>query len=102
MSALIPCTRHDRPGADDPLLREILADASHRAGRDLGGELVALYDYAGQLLASWRDAAARAASSNALGAAWRSRMGDASLLHLVPSEEDYDYQEDVVDNGADT
>lgn len=101
MSALPPCTRHDRPGAEDADLRDVLGEASRRAGRDCGPLLRALSNYDGRLLATWRDAAARQISRQALGDAWKDRTGDGTVLHLVPSDEEYDYQEDVVDNGAD-
>jgi hypothetical protein len=83
-------------------LRAVLADAGKRAGRDLRPLLRSLYNYDGQLLATWQDADAREAGSSALSAAWQERMGESWILHLVPSDEDYDYQEDVVDNGADS
>ena len=54
-----------------------------------------------QVRAWWRDADARVTGADALTAAWQERMGETRILHLVPTEEDYDYQEDVVDNGAD-
>jgi hypothetical protein len=96
-----PCIRHDRVGTDNPLLREILADAGTRTAADLNPFVRALYDYDGHLLATWRNTDARERYAGALTAAWRARMGGSSILHLVPSDDDYDYQEDVVDNGAD-
>jgi predicted restriction endonuclease len=96
-----PCIRHDRAGVDDPRLRDVLADASARAGRDLSLVLRSLYDYDDNLLASWRDHAARLAFSGTLTAAWRDRVEEGRILHLILSNDGYDYQEDVVDNGAD-
>lgn len=101
MSSSVPCTRHDQAGTDDPILRAVLAEASRRAGRNLDPLIRALYNYDGQLLATWRDPAAREVGAEALTGAWQERMGETRILHLVPTEEDYDYQEDVVDNGAD-
>jgi hypothetical protein len=59
-----------------------------------------LYDYDGHLLVTWRDDAGREKFSAAMTAAWRDRVGDGRILHLIPSEDAYDYQEDVVDNGS--
>lgn len=93
------CTRHDRPGTDDPELLVVLADAETQAGRELNGLLKVLYNHDGQLLATWQDEAVRAAFAVALTAAWRNAMGDdAGILNLVPTDEGYDYQEDVIDN----
>jgi len=96
-----PCTRHDRAGIDDPMLRDVLADASTRAGRNLSGLLRALYNHDGQLLATWRDAAARDRFAASLTASWQARTGNGRILNLAPSDEGYDYQEDVVDSDAD-
>jgi hypothetical protein len=96
------CTRHDRPGTDDPELSAILDNAEGRAGRELDGLLKVLYDHDGQLLATWRDEAGRASFGPALTAAWHEAMGsDAGILNLVPTDEGYDYQEDVMDNPID-
>jgi hypothetical protein len=96
-----PCTRHDRAGIGDPRLRAVLADANTRAGRDLSPVLRSLYDYDDHLLVTWRDRAARLAFSAMLTDAWHERVADGRILHLIPSDDGYDYQEDVVDNGMD-
>lgn len=101
MASATPCTRHDRAGSDDPHLRDVLATASARAGRDLSPLLGSLYDYDGSLLATWRDAAARESFAEMLTAAWQASGADGRILNLVACDEDYDFQEDVVDNGAD-
>ena len=101
MRMTTPCTRHDRAGIDDPLLRDVLANASARAGRDLSPSLCSLYDYDGSLLATWQDAAARETFSETLTAAWQGSVEDGRILHLVSCDDSYDFQEDVVDNGAD-
>lgn len=95
-----PCTRHDRAGTDDPRLRAVLADASARAGQDLSPVLRSLYDHDEQLLVTWRDCMARMAFSTMLTTAWRDHSEGGQILHLIPSDDGYDYQEDVVDNGA--
>jgi hypothetical protein len=92
------CTRHNRAGTDDPELRILFADAEARAGRDLGGFLLVLNSHEGQLLATWRDEAVRAAYAPALSAAWRDASGDAAILNLVTTDDVYDYQEDVMEN----
>jgi hypothetical protein len=101
MLAQIPCTRHDRTGTADPLPGSVLAQASKHAERDIAPLLRSLYAYDGELVATWRDFASREAGLPALSAAWQACMGDTRMLHLVPHDEDYDYQEDVVDNGTD-
>jgi len=94
----LPCVRHDQPGTDNPRLRAILADASQRAGRDLGDELASLYDYNDYLLATWRTHEARRLWSPALTAAWAAGLGDGSpILHLLSSQEDADLANDAID-----
>ncbi len=97
----VPCTRYDRSGTDDPVLREVLRDAGVRAGRDLSPYLRALYTHNDELIATWRARPDRATWSEMLSAAWRDKVGESRILHLIPTDDDYDFQEDVVDNGAD-
>ena len=95
------CTRHDRPGTEDPELLAILGDAETRAGRELGGLLAVMYNHDGQLLATWRNTEARDLFAPALTAAWQDAMDGAGILNLVPTDEQYDYQEDVMENPVD-
>ena len=98
MSQAVPCVRYDTPGADDPELRAVLADATRRAGWPIDPLLRGLYYHDKQLLVTWRDASARDLGANALGAVWRARSAGSQILHLLPLDEDYDYQEDVADD----
>ncbi|MCT2401217.1 hypothetical protein [Novosphingobium mangrovi (ex Huang et al. 2023)] len=97
-AAPIPCTRHDRVGTDDPLLRRVLAGAGTRHGCELTPLLLALYMHEGQLLATWKCRKDLKSGSAALDAAWHAEEGEGTILHLVPSDAEYDYQEEVMEN----
>ena len=96
----IPCIKYDQPGTADKRLRTALSNASALAEADLGEHLHALYDYNGQLWATWRSDGPRRDHAVALTRAWCELAGDARVVHLVSVDEQYDYQEDVLDNVA--
>ena len=96
----IPCIKHDTPGVADKRLRTALGNAAKLAGHDLGQHLHALYDYQNQLWATWRADEPRKTYAGALTSAWRELAGDARVVHLVSVDDEYDYQEDVLDNVA--
>ena len=99
MSGPIPLVRHGEPSTADPRLAEALAIAQ-AAEVDAARGLVSLLDYDGQLWATWRNAAARSAGAGGLTRAWAQAGGERGALHLVPSEEDYDYQEDCMNDAS--
>lgn len=98
MSRQVPCTRHDQAGTADPLLREVLADASTRTRGDLSVLLLSLYMHEGELLATWKNDEGRKAGAPSLTEAWHAKVGPRRILNLVPTDFDYDYQEEVMDN----
>lgn len=96
----VPCIKHDQAGISDKRLRVALADANTLAGVDLGEHLHALYDFHDQLWATWRSDDPRKRHAAALTRAWRALAGEARVVHLVSVDDQYDYQEDVLDNVA--
>jgi hypothetical protein len=99
MTGSIPMVRHGVASTTDARLAETLSIAQG-LGVDPARGLVSLLDYDGQLWATWRDTAARAAGAGGLTRAWAEAGGERGALHLVPSEEDYDYQEDCMNDGS--
>jgi hypothetical protein len=96
----VPCTRYDAPGDDDARLLSALALASRDGAHDLSTELLSLYDYKGVLLATWKDEQVRGAYQEELSRAWETVGGSGRTMHLLSVDEQYDYQEDVLDNVA--
>jgi hypothetical protein len=60
--------------------------------------LRSLHYFNGQLWATWKDDATRARFSRSLDAAWTDLAESGSTLHLVPSDEAYDFQENIMNN----
>ncbi len=99
MSRPIPLVRHGHASTQDPRLVETLAIA-YAAGLGADDRLISLLDYEDQLWATWRDRDARAAGAGFLTRAWTQAGGIRGALHLVPSEDDYDYQEDCMNDAS--
>ena len=97
MIAAIPCISHGKPGADDERLLEALALA-RKLDEDVASGLASLVDFDGRLLATWHSEAARSNHAAALTKAWSQITGSDGALHLVPTDEDYDYQEDCMND----
>lgn len=95
----IPMVRHGHASTVDPRLAETLAIA-RTLGFDPASGLMSLLDYDGQLWATWRNAAARDAGAGDLSRAWEQAGGERGALHLVPTGEDYDYQEDCMNDAS--
>lgn len=93
-----PCIKFDQPGAADDRLRQALRAASELAKTDLGDHLDSLYDYDGQLWATWRSSTPRENHAGALTRAWVDLAGASRVVHLLSLDDQYDYQEDVLDN----
>jgi hypothetical protein len=89
----VPCIRHGVAGTIDPLLIEILNEFGTLHPAHLHA-VRSLYLYEGdQVWATWRSQKAvqdhSATLSNICG------LNHLTVVHLVPIEEEYDYQEDV-------
>lgn len=95
-----PCIRHGHAPTRDARLIDTLDRAATLGLTQAGEKLSALLDYDGQLWATWRDDAARAAGSDAMTQAWVQAGGERGTLHLVKSGEDYDYQEDCMNDAS--
>lgn len=93
MSTVVPCIRSDEIGTANALLREILAEASQAAGRDLGENILTLCDHNTFLLATWADEGAREAGAKYVTKAWTKRTDDAPYLHFVPCWEYLEYED---------
>jgi hypothetical protein len=96
VTVLIPCIRHGSASTSDPRLIKAL-DSIREAGLP---DILSLLDYDGQLWATWRTAAARDAGSALLSQAWKDVGGERGALHLVRSDDDYDYQEDCMNDAS--
>lgn len=68
------------------------------SGGDLQTHLESLLDYDGCLWATWREPRARDDFSSVLTRAWVHVGGERGALHLVAVNDQYDYQEDVINN----
>jgi hypothetical protein len=100
MQAAIPCIRHGEPGVRDPRLLELLSEAQHQTAVDLSLHLRALTYFNGQLWCTWTDETARSKFARALDKVWAGLGESGSTMHLVPSDEPYDYQEEVMNNAG--
>lgn len=96
-NASIPCIKHGTSGIADARLRDTL-ELSCRNGPKLLQELSSLVDFEGQLWATWHDEAGRGRHSGALTEAWAKISGHANVMHLVPTDENFDYQEDCMND----
>jgi hypothetical protein len=98
--AAIPCIRHGEPGVRDARLLELLSEAQNRVPVDLSLHLRALTCFNGQLWCTWKDAAARSKLARVIDKVWKGLGESGSTMHLVPSDEPYDYQEEVMNNAG--
>lgn len=98
---LIPCTRHGANGVRDERLIELLSLTQKHMGFSPVPHLRSLHYFNGQLWATWKDEAAREKFARTVDAAWLELPESGPTLHLVPSDEAYDFQENVMNN-ADT
>ena len=99
---LPPCIRHGTSGIEDPRIRQALAEARDRSGIALENHLVSLVDYDGQLWATWRNARLGQRYGAALTDAWSQAGGERGALHLVCIDDDFDYQDDCMNEAAET
>lgn len=99
MSDSPPCIRHGVKGVADPRLLHML-DIVRREDPAIAGKLISLLDHDGRLWATWRDDKARRAGSTLLTRAWAETGGEDGALHLIRSDDDYDYQEDCMNDAS--
>jgi hypothetical protein len=92
----IPCIRHGHASTCDARLVEVLAIVRGAGLLDIES----LLDYDGQLWATWRTLAGRDAGSTALSKAWDDVGGERGCLHLLRSDDDYDYQDDCMNDAS--
>jgi hypothetical protein len=97
----IPCTRHGEAGVRDARLVELLTAAQKQVDSSLAPYLRSLHYFNGQLWATWKDDASRSKFARTIDLAWRALPETGPTVHLIPSDESYDYQENVMNN-ADT
>jgi predicted restriction endonuclease len=97
MKASIPCIKHGVSGTADVRLHKTLELSGVNRAKLLQ-ELSSLVDFDGQLWATWRDEAGRRCYSEAITKAWAKISGAANVKHLIPSDENFDYQEDCMND----
>ena len=101
--SLPPCIRHGDRNVADPRIIAALDQAMASGPPGLADQIRSLVDYDGQLWVTWRDVEARRSGAQALASAWGRLGGERGALHLVRSDEDFDYQEDCMNDAqADT
>jgi hypothetical protein len=94
----VPCTRHGEAGVEDPRLVELLNAAQLRIDANLAAHLRSLNAFNGQLWVTWKDDASRATFARIIDQSWRALDETGPTIHLIPLDESYDYQEDVMNN----
>lgn len=97
---LPPCTRHGVRGTADPRIMAVLEASSRVAGESLAGRIESMIDFDDQLWTTWRSPEDRAAAARHVDHAWTECGGKRGTLHLVRSDDDYDYQEDCMNEAA--
>jgi hypothetical protein len=94
----IPCTRHGEVGVRDTRLVELLTAAQKHVDSCLASNLSSLHYFNGQLWATWKDDASRAQFARTIDRTWQALPENGPTVHLIPSDESYDFQEDVMNN----
>jgi hypothetical protein len=92
----IPCIRHGSASISDPRLIKALKIAQDAGLRDIES----LLDYDGQLWATWRTPSGRDAGSALLSHAWEKLGGERGALHLLRSDDAYDYQDQCMNDAS--
>jgi len=96
----IPCIRHGHASTCDARLQSVLAKAQAGGQTDIVALLEALTDYDGQLWATWRTPKGRDTASAILSQAWDDLGGERGALHLVRTDDGYDYQSDCMNEAS--
>jgi hypothetical protein len=100
VTVTIPCIRHGHASTWDPRLVKALAIVRRSGPSNIESMLESLLDYDGQLWATWRTIAGRDAGSAAFSQAWEDVGGERGALHLLRSDDDYDYQDDCMNDAS--
>jgi hypothetical protein len=95
-----PCIRHGIRGTADARVMAALEESSRAAGERLNGRIESMVDFDDQLWTTWRSPDDRTAFSALVDHAWAEGSGSRGTLHLIRSDEDYDYQEDCMNAAA--
>jgi hypothetical protein len=95
----VPCTRHGEAGVRDERLVELLTAAQRCVDANLASHLSSLHYFNGQLWVTWKDDASRSTFARTIDQTWRALSETGPTVHLIPSDESYDYQENVMNNG---
>jgi hypothetical protein len=94
----IPCTRHGEATIRDERLIELFQAAQRRVATNLAAHVRSLHDFNGQLWVTWKDGASRTGFAQFIDQSWRALGETGPILHLIPVDDAYDYQEDVINN----
>ena len=95
-----PCIKHGIRGTTDERVTAALEASSHAAGEQLTGRIESMIDFDDQLWTTWRSDNDRTAFAAMVDSAWADCGGGRGTLHLVRSNEDYDYQEDCMNEAT--
>lgn len=95
-----PCIKHGIRGTADERVTAALEASSHAAGERLAGRIGSMVDFDDQLWTTWRSDNDRTAFAAMVDRAWAECGGGRGTLHLIRSNEDYDYQEDCMNEAA--
>jgi hypothetical protein len=94
----IPCTRHGECGTRDEGLIELFRAAQHAAAANLAPHVRSLHVFNGQLWVTWKNGRSRSQFAAVFDQNWRTLGESGATIHLIPVDDDYDYQEDVINN----
>jgi hypothetical protein len=94
----VPCTRHGEAGVCDRRLVELLTTAQSSVDAILAAHLRSLTDFNGQLWVTWKDGASRTKFGRIIDQSWQALGETGPTIHLIPVDDSYDYQEDVMNN----
>ncbi len=95
-----PCIRHGIRGTADARVMDVLEASSRAAGVSLAERIESIIDFDDQLWTTWRSPQDRASFSLFIDRAWAAQGGGRGTLHLIRSNEDYDYQEDCMNDAS--
>jgi hypothetical protein len=97
-TATIPCTRHGECGTRDERLIELLRAAQRTVAADLAPHVRSLHDFNGQLWMTWKNEVSRSQFAAVFDQHWQALGETGPTIHLIPVDDAYDYQEDVINN----
>jgi hypothetical protein len=97
-AATIPCTRHGESGIRDERLIELFEAAQRSVATNLAAHVRSLHDFNGQLWVTWKNNVSRTEFAPVIDQNWRALGETGPTIHLIPVDDSYDYQEDVINN----